>query len=60
MVCDNLKKNLTYCNCTFSCAKKGKCCECLLYHRQRGEVPACYFPKDLERTGDRSLKNLRI
>ncbi|MCX5749627.1 MAG: hypothetical protein NTZ10_05235 [Candidatus Saganbacteria bacterium] len=57
MDCPNLEKNKKYCNCTFSCEKKFKCCECLHYHRQLGEVPACYFSREAEKTGDRSIGN---
>lgn len=52
----NLKTNLAKCNCTYEpCARKGKCCECLAYHLQREELPACCFPADVERTYDRSI-----
>jgi hypothetical protein len=40
-----------------SCDKKGICCECLKYHRQRNELPACYFPDNIEKTYDRSIQN---
>jgi hypothetical protein len=52
--CD-LKKNLDSCNCSYEgCPRKGKCCECLTYHRRNGQLPACYFPTDVEKTYDRS------
>jgi len=51
------KKNLKNCDCTFDCEKKGICCECVAYHRERNELPACYFSKEVELTGDRSIKN---
>jgi len=50
-------KNMKICNCTFSCDKKGKCCDCIAYHRRLGELPACYFPEDIERTGERSVED---
>jgi len=51
-----IETNLKNCNCTYEpCNRKGKCCECLLYHRRRGELPACLFPSDVERTYDRSI-----
>ena len=53
----NKQTNLNHCNCTFSCSKKGICCDCLTYHRRSGELPACYFPNDYERTGDRSVES---
>ena len=46
------------CNCTFSCSKHGKCCECVAYHNRSGEFPACYFSAAAEKTGDRSLESL--
>ncbi|MBN1591754.1 MAG: hypothetical protein JW941_00735 [Candidatus Coatesbacteria bacterium] len=49
------KKNLKMCNCTYPCEKKGLCCECVAYHRRMGELPACYFPDDVEKTYDRSI-----
>ena len=55
--CKNLARNQELCNCTYSCSKKGLCCECLHYHRKRGELPACYFPADAEKTYDRSIEH---
>ncbi len=50
-------KNLVNCNCTYEpCNRKGNCCECINYHRNSGEMPACYFSKDDERTYDRSIE----
>ena len=54
--CPNLGKNLENCNCSYSCGKKGKCCECLHSHRQRNQLPACYFPSEVEKTYDRSIE----
>jgi len=51
------KENKSKCNCSYSCDKKGMCCECLTYHRNRREIPACFFPEDIERTYDRSIEN---
>lgn len=54
--CPNREKNLAKCNCSYEpCSRKGVCCECMAYHRQRGELPACYFPPEVERTYDRSV-----
>ncbi|MFA5357697.1 MAG: DUF6485 family protein [archaeon] len=50
------KTNLKNCNCSFECERKGICCECISYHRERGELPACYFSKESEKSGDRSIK----
>ncbi|MBN1289573.1 MAG: hypothetical protein JXA49_08060 [Actinobacteria bacterium] len=56
MECHNLNKNLSVCNCTYEpCSRKGKCCECLQYHKALNELPACLFPDDVERTYDRSI-----
>jgi len=49
--------NKKKCNCTYPCDKKGMCCECISYHRNRGELPACYFPDDIEKTYDRTVEN---
>lgn len=57
MSCDNLKSNLEKCNCTYPCSRKGKCCECIAYHRSMGELPACYFTKEQEATWDRSIEH---
>jgi len=54
--CTNKKRNMSYCNCTYSCNRHGLCCECLHYHRQMGELPACYFSKEAERSYDRSVE----
>jgi len=47
---------LKNCPCTYPCEKRGKCCECVAYHRKRGELPACYFTPEQERTYDRSIE----
>ncbi len=53
-----IEKNKNICNCSYEpCSKKGICCECIHYHRNMGELPACYFPDDIERTYDRSIEN---
>lgn len=56
MECENYKSNLAKCNCTYEpCSRKGKCCECIAYHKRYGELPACYFTKKEEATFDRSI-----
>ena len=56
MRCPNIEKNLQRCNCSYGgCSKKGTCCECLHYHLQMRQLPACVFPDDVERTYDRSF-----
>ncbi|MBN1113824.1 MAG: hypothetical protein JXA66_00645 [Oligoflexia bacterium] len=57
MACDMKNNNLKMCNCTYPCSRKGKCCECLSYHRSMGELPACYFDAETEKTYDRSVSN---
>ncbi len=50
------EKNLDICSCTYEgCERKGLCCECIRYHRNRNELPACYFPAEAEKTYDRSF-----
>lgn len=52
-----LEENKSRCPCTYEpCSRKGKCCECLRYHREMDELPACLFPPEVERTYDRSLR----
>jgi hypothetical protein len=48
--------NLKSCPCTYDCSKKGICCECIRFHRNRNELPACYFTKEQEKTYDRSVE----
>ncbi len=55
MECKN-ERNLQDCNCSYNCAKKGICCDCIASHRRSGELPACYFPDDIEKTYDRSVE----
>jgi len=57
MECHNRKENLKNCTCTYpGCSRKGMCCECVRHHRKRGEIPGCLFPKDIEKTFDRSVE----
>ena len=51
------ESNKKRCNCTYPCERKGVCCECVAYHRAMGELPACYFPAEAEKTYDRSIEN---
>jgi len=53
----NIENNKNRCNCSYEpCSRKGVCCECLIYHRRQGELPACLFPDDIEKTYDRSIE----
>ena len=55
-----IEKNAAKCACTYmSCDKRGKCCECIVYHQSMGEFPGCFFPPEAEKTYDRSGKNLK-
>ncbi|HOJ50373.1 MAG TPA: DUF6485 family protein [Spirochaetota bacterium] len=48
------------CRCTYpGCTRHGKCKECLEYHREKAEFPACFFTPEGEKTYDRSWKNLQ-
>ena len=51
------EQNKIKCNCSYPCDRKGMCCDCLRYHMSRGEVPACFFPDEIERTYDRTIEN---
>lgn len=58
MECPKLDSNLKNCNCTYEpCVRKGKCCDCVTHHRRKGQLPACYFPADAEKTYDRSIRH---
>jgi hypothetical protein len=57
MVDCQIQKNKILCNCSYPCSRKGLCCECLRYHQQRDELPACFFPDSIERKYDRSIEN---
>ncbi len=51
----SLKKNLENCTCSYEpCSRKGKCCECVAYHRRHNELPGCFFPAAAEKSYDRS------
>ncbi len=56
MNCD-IEKNVKNCNCTYHCDRKGKCCDCISYHRGLGELPACYFNSAYERSYNRTVEN---
>ena len=55
--CAKRAANLEACNCSYEpCGRKGICCECLAYHRRSGELPACCFSDEAERSFDRSIE----
>jgi hypothetical protein len=52
------EENLKDCPSTYpDCPRKGMCCECVKHHREKGELPACYFSEKAEKTFDRSIEN---
>ena len=55
MECE-IEVNKARCTCTYEpCSRKGKCCECISYHLEADELPACVFPAEAEKTYDRSM-----
>ncbi|TFH34228.1 MAG: hypothetical protein E4G93_05690 [Dehalococcoidia bacterium] len=51
-----LESNQQACSCTYpGCSRKGRCCECLAYHRRNGELPGCLFRAEVKRTYNRSV-----
>jgi len=61
MVECTVEKNKVCCTCTYEeCGRKGKCCECVTYHRSKKELPGCFFSKEGERTYDRSYRRFII
>ncbi|MGA3051518.1 MAG: DUF6485 family protein [Chitinispirillaceae bacterium] len=50
------QKKLVECSCTYPCSRHGKCCECIVYHRDARELPGCYFTASGEKTYDRSFE----
>jgi len=55
--CPNIQANLQNCTCTYAgCDLRGKCCECIRYHSEKGELPGCLFPVEVEKTYDRTIK----
>lgn len=56
--CSNQKQNLQDCSCSYDgCPRKAICCECVVYHRNRGQIPGCFFSPEIEKTYDRSIEN---
>lgn len=52
------EENRIECTCTATtCTRRGVCCECVKHHRDRDEIPGCFFPRAVERTWDRSIAN---
>lgn len=56
MECQKIK-NKDFCNCSYEpCPRKGVCCECVKYHLDMRQLPACFFPDNVEKTYDRSYE----
>ena len=52
----SVEVNKDKCSCTYeTCSRKGKCCECISYHLEFDELPACVFPSEVEKTYNRSF-----
>lgn len=52
------EENKIDCTCTATtCSRRGVCCDCVRYHREKGEIPGCFFSAAAERTWDRSVAN---
>ena len=49
------ERNKKDCTCTYPCERRGRCCDCVAYHRRLGEIPGCFFPREAEKTYDRSI-----
>ena len=49
-------RNDRRCNCTYpGCPRHGRCCDCLQYHLDMKQLPACAFDASAEATWDRSF-----
>lgn len=57
--CNQEKIKKDFCTCTYSCSRRGKCCECVEYHLEMDEIPGCFFAKlskEAERSYNRDFK----
>ena len=44
------------CPCTYpGCPRHGNCCQCVAHHRDKSQLPACYFTAAQEKSFDRSV-----
>ena len=50
-------ENKKRCTCSYDCLRVGLCCECVKHHVAKRQVPACFFPKDAEKTYNRSFEH---
>jgi len=54
--CLNKSVNEKRCTCTYpGCPNHAVCCDCLHAHLAKKELPGCCFPKEAEKTYDRSF-----
>jgi len=54
--CARQGKNPDDCPCTYpGCPRHGNCCQCVAHHRGKGQLAACFFTPEEERTFDRSV-----
>ena len=52
-----IEANKEKCPCTYEpCPRKGKCCDCISYHLEFKELPACVFPPEVEKAYNRSFR----
>jgi hypothetical protein len=59
MGCPNQNATGGKCRCTYpGCPRSGNCCQCVAYHRERGEFTACFFTPAAEASFDRSWERL--
>ncbi len=50
------EENKKGCTCTANCNRHGLCCECVAYHRAKGQIPGCFFDKEGEAIWNRSIE----
>lgn len=45
------------CTCTnVECKNHGKCCACVMHHREKGAVPGCFFTPEGEKLWKRDFE----
>lgn len=54
--CKRRRQDDNGCPCTYpGCPRHGDCRACVKYHREKGQLTACFFTPEEERTFDRSI-----
>ena len=48
-------ENSKHCTCTADCPRHGLCCECVAYHRNKNQIPGCFFDKKGEAAWNRNV-----